>query len=202
MLDLEKDDLEIIEKTHAMIERQVGHVARLIDDLLDLSRIRQGRVELRLSRVDLGTVVGHALETCRPVVERRGHELTTSLPEGPIPIRADVDRLSQVLTNLLNNAAKFTERGGRISLSVEREGGEALIRVRDTGVGIPAHMLPRIFDMYTQVDSTRDRSQGGLGIGLKLVRGLVEMHGGVVESHSDGPGHGSEFVVRIPLCLD
>ena len=184
-----------------MMERQVGQMVRLIDDLLDLSRIRQGKVELRKERVELGAAVDNALETSRPLIESSGHHLTITVPPDPIYVDGDVTRLAQVFTNLLNNAAKYTEKGGHVSLTVERQGSEAVVSVRDTGVGIPPHMLPKIFDMFTQMDGSLEKSQGGLGIGLSLVKGLVEMHGGSVEARSDGHGTGSEFVVRLPVVL-
>jgi CheY-like chemotaxis protein len=174
-------------------------MVRLIDDLLDLSRISRGKVELRPERVDLAAVVQSAVETSRPVIEQAGHQLTLSAPAEPLFVEADVTRLSQVFANLLNNAAKYTETGGRIGLTAGREGGEVVVSVRDNGVGIPAPMLPHVFEMFTQVDRSLERSQGGLGIGLNIVKRLVEMHGGTVEARSAGPGHGSEFVVRLPL---
>jgi CheY-like chemotaxis protein/two-component sensor histidine kinase len=173
---------------------------RLIDDLLDLSRISRGKVELRKERTDLAAVVQNALETSRPVIEQRGHELAVRLPPEPVFVEADVTRLSQVFANLLNNAAKYTEPGGRIALTVERRGKEVAVSVRDNGVGIPAHMLHQIFDMFTQVDRSLERSQGGLGIGLSIVKHLVDMHGGSIEANSQGPQQGSEFVVRLPAA--
>ncbi len=181
------------------MERQVGHLARLVDDLLDVSRINRGKVELRREQVELATVVARAVETSQPVIDAEGQQLTVSSPPEPLRVNGDLMRLAQVVSNLLNNAAKFTERGGRIWLSATREGGEAVLRVRDTGVGIAADLLPRLFDMFFQAERRTKESQGGLGIGLSLVRGLVELHGGSVEAHSAGPGQGSEFVVRLPL---
>ena len=201
VLKLARGDCEAVEQTRAMMERQVGQMVRLIDDLLDLSRIRQGKVELRKERVELGAAVDNALETSRPLIEGSGHHLTITVPPDPINVDGDVTRLAQVFTNLLNNAAKCTEKGGHVTLTVERQGSEAVVSVRDTGVGIPPHMLPKIFDMFTQVDGSLEKSQGGLGIGLSLVKGLVEMHGGSVEARSDGHGTGSEFVVRLPVVL-
>src|SRR5262249_43640522 len=151
--------------------------------------------ELRKVRTHLAAVVQQAVETSRPAIEQAGHHLTLRVPTDPIPLEADVTRLTQVFANLLNNAAKFTERGGEILLTVERQDNEAVVSVRDNGVGIPAPMLPKVFDTFTQVDQSLERSQGGLGIGLSLVRGLVGMHGGSVEARSEGPGKGSEFVV-------
>jgi PAS domain S-box-containing protein len=184
----------------AMIERQVEHMVRLVDDLLDVSRITRGQIELRRERVDLGAVVVRAVEGSRPLIEARRHALEMRLPDDPLLVDGDPVRLAQVVWNLLNNAAKYTPEGGRITLTVERAAGEAVVRVRDTGMGIPANMLVKVFDLFTQVDRTLDRAEGGLGIGLTLVRRLTEMHGGTVEVHSAGPGQGSEFVVRLPAA--
>jgi CheY-like chemotaxis protein/two-component sensor histidine kinase len=189
------------DRAREMMERQLGHMVRLIDDLLDLSRITKGKVELRKDQIDLSAAIQDAVEACRPAVEAAGHDLTVSLPPGPLWVEADRTRLAQVFANLLNNSARYTERGGRIRLTAERQGSDAVVTVADTGVGIPADMLPRIFDMFTQADRPLERSQGGLGIGLSLVRGLVELHGGRVEARSDGPGKGSEFVVRLPVLV-
>ena len=188
----------LLEQMGDMMSRQVGHMARLVDDLLDASRISRGQVQLKKERVELATIVARGVEASRSLIDLRGHELSTSLPREPVYLDADPVRLTQVVGNLLNNAAKYTEQGGRIWLTAHREGDEAVIGVRDTGIGIPEEMLPRVFDLFTQVDPTLDRSQGGLGIGLTLVRTLVEMHGGTVSVTSDGPGAGSEFFVRLP----
>lgn len=182
-----------------VIDRQVHQMTRLVDDLLDVSRITRGKIELRKERVELAAVVSSAIEASRPLIEKWDHQLTVAIPPQPIYLEADSTRLTQVLLNLLNNAAKYMKQGGRIWVSAERQGDHALIRVKDTGIGIPSEMLPRIFDMFTQVDRSLERSDGGLGIGLTLVQRLVEMHGGKVEAHSEGPGKGSEFVVRLPL---
>jgi signal transduction histidine kinase len=190
-----------VEQLRAMMERQIEQLVRLIDDLLDLSRITNGKIELRTERIDLAAAVQDAVETSRPLIEASGHRLTVTLPPQPVHVDADRTRLAQVFANLLNNSAKYTERGGHIDLTVERQGSDVVVRVKDDGVGIPADMLPRIFDMFTQVDRTLERSQGGLGIGLTLVRRLVEMHGGRVEAHSGGRGKGSEFVVRLSVAL-
>jgi signal transduction histidine kinase/CheY-like chemotaxis protein/PAS domain-containing protein len=181
-----------------VIDRQVDQMTRLIDDLLDVSRITRGKIQLRKERVELAAVVRSAVEASRPFVESGGHELTVTMPPEPIELEADLMRLSQVLLNLLNNAVKYTDRGGHIWLRAQREDGLVSIRVKDDGIGIPAEMLPRIFEMFTQVDRSLERSQGGLGIGLTLVQRLVEMHGGTVTAYSAGPGTGSEFVVRLP----
>jgi PAS domain S-box-containing protein len=187
-----------LEKTHAMMERQLGHMVRLLDDLLDVSRITRNKMELRKEVLPLADVVASAVETARPAVEAGGHELTVALPPEPVYVEADLTRLAQVFSNLLTNSAKYTDRGGRIWLTAERRGGEVVVAVRDTGIGIPAESLPKIFDMFSQVDRSIERTTGGLGIGLALVKGLTEMHGGTVTAASGGPGRGSEFTVRIP----
>jgi len=187
--------------TRRIVVRQVGRLSRLIDDLLDVSRIRTGKVELRRTQVALSAVVGHTVEVIRPIFEERGHALAVSLPEEPVWLEVDVARLEQVLTNLLNNAAKFTEDGGSIALSAERLPHEVVVRVTDTGVGITPELLPRIFDLFIQGDRSLDRSRDGLGIGLTLSRRLVELHGGTIEAHSAGLGKGSEFAIRLPILL-
>jgi PAS domain S-box-containing protein len=183
-----------------VIGRQVQQMTRLVDDLLDVSRIGTGKIELRKERVELRTIVNTAVEASAPLIEKWNHQLTVTLPPGPVYLEVDPARLVQVLLNLLNNAAKYTPQGGRIELTAQREGEHVVIRVKDTGVGIPQEMLPHIFKMFTQVDRSLERSQGGLGIGLTLVQSLVAMHGGTVEAHSAGPGKGSEFVVRLPVA--
>ncbi len=183
----------------AVIERQIAHLARLVDDLMDVARIDQGKVELRREVVDLDRAVHHAILAVRPLVEARQHELEVRLPGGdPLRLEADPTRLEQVLTNLLTNAAKYTDPGGRITLEAERDGEAVVIRVRDSGIGIPPEQLAQVFEMFAQVDSGSNRSQGGLGIGLGLVRSLVEMHGGTITARSAGAGTGSEFAVRLP----
>jgi PAS domain S-box-containing protein len=181
-----------------VIDRQVHQMTRLVDDLLDVSRITRGNVELRKEYVELGDVLNSAIEATRPLIEKWGHELTVSLPLQPVGLEADPTRLAQVFLNLLNNAAKYTDRGGRIQLTAAREVDHAVVRLKDNGVGIPPEMLARVFDLFVQVDRSGQRSDGGLGIGLTLVQRLVEMHGGTIEARSDGPGRGSEFVVRLP----
>ncbi|WP_165251915.1 hybrid sensor histidine kinase/response regulator [Paludisphaera soli] len=188
-----------IERARAMAQRQVTQLARLVDDLLEVSRITRGKIQLTPEDVDLTSVMLRAVEAVRPVMEQHRHELEVSPPVGPIVLWADAARLEQILVNLLNNAAKYTEAEGRIRLAAERDGDEAVIRVRDTGIGIAAEMLPLVFDMFAQVDHSLDRSQGGLGIGLTLVRTLAELHGGRVSVHSEGLGKGSEFLVRLPI---
>jgi signal transduction histidine kinase/DNA-binding response OmpR family regulator len=184
-----------------IIQRQVTHMARLLDDLLDVSRITRGKIDLRLVPSDLTVIVAAAAETSRPLIEARHHQLEISIPDGPLPIRADPARIEQVVSNLLNNAAKFTEEGGRIALIVERTASEVICRVRDTGIGIAGEMLSNIFNLFTQVGPAQS-IQGSLGIGLTLVRRLVEAHGGTVIASSKGLGYGSEFVVRLPLILE
>lgn len=179
--------------------RQMQHVVRLLDDLLDVSRITRGRVALRLSCVSLSAIVEEAAHVSGPGMERRRHRLTVDLPDDPLWVHGDVDRLNQVLRNLLDNAAKYTPEGGDIRIRARREGETAVVSVRDDGAGIPADLLPRIFDLFTQADRSLDRAEGGMGIGLSLVTNLVQMHGGTVEALSDGPGRGSEFIIRIPL---
>jgi PAS domain S-box-containing protein len=188
------------DRARDIIDRQVRAMTRLIDDLMDVSRIRSGKIQLRRERVDLAAVVRNAVETSRPLIDDRGHTLTVELPPDPIPLDADPVRLAQALLNLLNNAAKYTERGGHIRLTVERAGDEAVVRVTDTGIGIAADKLPTLFEMFTQLTGETDRSQGGLGIGLALVKRLVEKHGGRITARSDGPGRGSEFTVTLPVA--
>jgi PAS domain S-box-containing protein len=182
-----------------VIERQVRHMALLLDDLLDVSRITRGRLELRRERVDLARVIDAALETARPLLDERRQTLALELPVDQVPLDADPLRLSQVIANLLANAAKYSEPGGRVVLRARTVDGSAEISVQDFGVGIEADALQRIFEMFAQAKSSLDRAEGGLGIGLALVRGLVELHGGSVEAKSDGPGKGALFIVRLPL---
>jgi signal transduction histidine kinase len=181
-----------------VIERQMGHLSRLVDDLLDVSRISRGSIELRRERVSLAAVVEAAVESSRPAIERARHELSVILAPDPIDLDADSVRLAQVLSNLLNNAARYTHAGGHVTVRAAREDGEAVVRVIDDGVGIPPPMLDRIFEMFAQVPDAGGPRHGGLGIGLTLVKRLVELHGGTVEARSAGPGQGSEFVVRLP----
>jgi len=220
VMRLAGDNADAVTRARAMMDRQLAHMVRLIDDLLDVSRISRNKMELRKSRVLLSDVITNAVETARPLVEAAGHELTVSLPPEPVYLEADLTRLAQVFANLLTNSAKYTEPGGRIWLTATRreEGGgrreekktglpsslilhpSSLVEVsvRDTGIGIPREALPNIFDMFSQVDRSLERTTGGLGIGLALVKGLAEMHGGTVAAASDGPGTGSTFTVRLP----
>lgn len=195
----EPNDKALVGEVRDMMQRQVDHLVRLIDDLLDLSRINTGKIELRRERVDLAGIIRDAVDASQPHIDAAGHRLEVTIKDAGLILDADPARLSQVVLNLLNNAAKFTPAGGTIHLTAGQIGNLAEIRVRDNGVGIPPEMLARVFDMFTQVDSSLDRSQGGLGIGLSIVRTLVQMHGGTVAVHSEGVGKGSEFVVRLPL---
>ncbi len=188
------------DNARTIIDRQVRHMARLVDDLLDVSRITLGRINLRRERTEVAVVIGHAVEASRPLIESSGHTFNLHLPEAPLEVEVDVLRLSQAVLNLLNNAAKYTPGGGRIDLTVSRAGSEVLITVSDTGVGIPGSMLPRIFEMFAQVDRSLESTQGGLGIGLTLAGRLVGLHGGSLSAHSEGPGRGSRFEIRIPLA--
>jgi signal transduction histidine kinase/CheY-like chemotaxis protein len=201
VMRLAAGDGPAVEQARAVMERQLGQMVRLIDDLLDLSRITEGRIELRRGRIDLAAAVQDAVETSRPLIAERGHDLAVVLPPRPVHVDGDRTRLAQVFANLLNNSAKYTACGGRIRLTVEPQGSDAVVKVADTGAGIPTERLRDIFEMFTQVDRSSEHAQGGLGIGLNLVQRLVELHGGRVEAHSDGPGTGSEFVVRLPTML-
>jgi PAS domain S-box-containing protein len=182
-----------------VVQRQVQHLSRLVDDLLDVSRINRGKITLKKEVVDLGEVIARAVETSLPLIEAKGHQLSVAMPPRKIYLVGDSVRLAQVISNLLNNAAKYTDQGGRIELLGQWDPNQVVLRVRDTGIGIPADMLPRVFDLFQQVNRSLDRSEGGLGIGLTLVRRLVELHRGTIEAHSAGPGMGSEFVVRLPI---
>ena len=199
LLGMRAPDQPDLQWIREVIDRQVVQMVRLVDDLLDISRITQGKIRLQCEPVELATVVAHAVEASQPLIDARQHALNVSLPDQPVWIHGDLARLAQVLTNLLNNAAKYTEDGGQIWLSAGTTNDTAVISVRDSGNGIPPHMIQAIFDLFTQVDRTLDRSQGGLGIGLTLVRQLTEMHGGTVTARSDGPGTGAEFTVQLPV---
>lgn len=199
LLRLAGDTVPMAQKLADVLGRQVSHMVRLVDDLLEISRITRGTIELRRCPVELAAIITTAIETSRPLIEAGQHQLELVLPTKTIWLEADATRLAQVLSNLLNNAAKYTDNGGRIALAVERVGDEVAIRVRDSGIGIPRSLLPRIFDMFTQGAFASGRAPGGLGIGLTLVRSLVEMHGGSVSAQSDGPAQGSVFTVRLPV---
>ncbi len=201
-LQLAPDSADAVRSASAMIGRQVGQMVRLVDDLLDVSRVSRGKIDLRRERVELASAVNHAVEAALALYENRNHNLIVTMPPQPVYLNADPTRLAQVVGNLLNNACKFTDKGGRISLTVERGGEWATIRVRDSGIGIAADQLPRIFDLFTQIDTSIERSVSGLGIGLTLVKTLVEMHDGTVDVLSDGVGRGSEFVVRLPVMVE
>jgi len=199
IMQLSRDDA-MHEKARKIIERQLKQMVHLVDDLLDVSRISQGKVELRLDQVDVTSAVLDAIETSRPLIDAGRHHLTTKLaPPRELMVEADATRLCQIVANLLNNAAKYTPEGGHIQVLAEREGDEAVIVVQDSGIGLSPEMLPRVFDMFAQVDRSMERAQGGLGIGLALVKRLVEMHGGSVHATSEGADRGCRFVVRLPL---
>jgi len=185
-----------------VIARQVEQMTRLIGDLLDIARITGNKLEVRKERVELATVLKMAVETSSPLIHVCGQELEIRMPEEPIHLHADAARLAQVISNLLNNAAKFTQRGGRILLTASHDGTTASISVLDSGMGIPPEMLNRIFEVFTQGEPTKDGPNSGLGIGLTLVKQLVELHGGTVRVRSDGPGRGSEFIVNLPVALE
>jgi PAS domain S-box-containing protein len=197
ILRLAGDDKATIEHAKTVMERQLHQMVRLIDDLMDVSRITRNKLQLRLERVDLALVLRTAVDISRPLIEAAGHELTVSLPTEPIYVDADATRLAQVFSNLLNNAAKYTEPRGKIWLVVEREGNHAVVKVMDSGLGISAEHLAHIFEMFSQVDRSLERSQGGLGIGLTLAKHLTEMHGGTIEAQSEGQDKGSAFIVRL-----
>ena len=201
IMKLAGGDAGAVEKSRSMMERQVGQMTHLIDDLMDLSRISRGKIALQKTRLRLADVVQDAVDTARPLVEERGHELVVGVPPEPLYVDADRTRLSQIFGNLLNNAAKYTDTGGRIRVAVERQGSDVVVAVEDNGVGIPAHLLTTVFDMFAQVDRSLEKSQGGLGIGLNIVKKLVEMHDGSIVAESGGHGTGSRFVVRLPVVL-
>ena len=185
-----------------LVDRQVEHLVRLIDDLLDVSRITRGAITLRRERVNLADIVGRAIETNRPLIDAKRHELRVEVPSHSVHVDGDITRLTQVVGNLVHNAAKYTDDGGEIRVSVERRPDDAVIHVKDTGIGIPSDMLSRVFDLFTQVERPLNRKQGGLGVGLAMVQRLVEMHGGKVTAQSDGIGRGTEIVVQLPLHID
>ncbi len=185
-----------------VIDRQTQQMTRLVDDLLDLSRITTGKLALRINRIELEAIVQVAIETSRPLIEENGHNLTVNLPIQPVVLNGDATRLAQIFANLLNNAAKYTEPGGQIELTAERQNTEVVVSVKDSGIGIPADALPYVFEMFTQGNRHLAKSHGGLGIGLTLVKRLVELHNGSIKARSAGPGKGSEFIVELPLVAD
>jgi signal transduction histidine kinase len=189
-------------KARMLIERQVGQMMRLVEDLLDVSRVRSGQLHLQCERIDLRVLAAHAAQTVEFTMQQRHHRMTTSFPDAPVWLQADPARLEQVFVNLLLNAAKYTDAGGNVGLFVDREEDEAIVRIRDSGIGIAPDVLPHVFDLFVQADPTSRRADAGLGIGLALVRSLVERHGGRVTVASAGPGHGSEFTVRLPRPVD
>jgi len=190
-----------VEQARSMMDRQLTQLVRLVDDLLDISRVTQEKLELRRERVEVRAVIDAAVETSRPLIEQAGHAFAVAVPDEPVFVDGDATRLAQVVSNLLTNSAKYTHRGGRISLTVRRDGGAVAVSVADDGIGIPPAMLDKVFVMFTQVDRTLEKTTGGLGIGLSLVKGLVEMHGGTIEARSEGEGRGSEFVVTLPVAV-
>ncbi len=201
-MKMAKNDPQIMEQTRGIMERQMQQLVTLVDDLLDVSRISRGKLELRKCRVTLSDVVGSAIEAARPTLATADHQLTVSLPETPVYLNADPHRLAQVLSNLLDNAAKYTPRGGNVWLTASRNTSNVLVSIRDSGIGVPADMLDGIFQMFTRIDRSAERTNAGLGIGLALVKSIVEMHEGSVEAHSDGPGRGTEIRLRLPLSLE
>lgn len=189
-------------KARLLIERQVGQMTRLVEDLLDVSRVRSGQLRLKCERIDLRVLAARAAQTVEFTMQQCSHRMTTSFPDSPVWLRADPARLEQVLVNLLLNAAKYTDAGGSVGLFVEREEVEAIVRIRDSGIGMDPDVLPYVFDLFVQADPSSHRTDAGLGIGLALVRSLVERHGGRVTVASAGPGHGSEFTVRLPRHVE
>jgi signal transduction histidine kinase/ActR/RegA family two-component response regulator len=202
LLKLSCEDRGVFQQATETIERQLGHLVRLIDDLLDMSRISRGKLTLRHERVELAPIINQAVETCRPMVASAKHDLRVTLPSRPVYLYADPVRLCQVVSNLLNNACKFVRQDGRISLSAECRDNHVLITVKDNGIGIPPDKINGIFEMFSQVDQSLERSQSGLGIGLTLAKRLVELHGGSIDARSEGLDKGSEFVVRLPVAFD
>jgi signal transduction histidine kinase len=199
LLEFAESDDPRLPRAREIIERQVRYQVRLIDDLLDVSRIARGKIALHLEAHDLNVAAAHAVESCLPAIEAKGQQLHLELAAGPLTVDADPVRLEQILINLLSNATRYTDPGGQIWLSAVAEDGQAVVRVRDNGIGIAPEMLPRVFDLFVQAEAPRGRDPGGLGIGLTLVKNLVELHGGIVEAHSAGRGTGTEFAVRLPI---
>ena len=189
-------------KARLLIERQVAQMTRLVEDLLDVSRVRSGHLRLKCERVDLRVLASHAVQTVEFTMQQHHHRMTTSFPDAPVWLQADPARLEQVFVNLLLNAAKYTDEGGNIGLFVERKEVESIVRIRDSGIGMDPDVLPHVFDLFVQADPSSHRAAAGLGIGLALVRSLVERHGGRVTAASAGPGQGSEFMVRLPMAAE
>lgn len=200
IMRLSGDNQEAVEKGRAMIERQLNQLIRLIEDLLDLSRLTRGKIRLRLDAVEISEILDDAVETSRPLLEAAQHQLTVIKPPGQVYFEGDGARLTQVIVNLLNNAAKYTDPKGEIIVSAAQEEDQIVLKVLDNGIGIASEILPNIFDIFTQSERTEQHSQGGLGVGLALVRGIVHLHGGAVKAQSPGPGKGSEFIVRLPMA--
>ena len=200
VMRLAQDNAELVEKARATMERQVLHLVRITDDLLDIARITQNKVELRRERIDLRMVLQSAIEATRPFIDERQHSLVVDLSRMPIWLDADFTRLAQVFANLLNNAAKYTDVSGSIRINAVESGDRVTVTVTDSGAGIQPELLPSVFEMFTQLQAHRDRTHGGLGIGLTLARRMVELHGGTIEAHSEGAGRGCTFVVRLPVA--
>ncbi len=199
LMHLRGDDPAYLARSRDIVARQSARMSRLVDDLLEVSRITRGKIALQLATVRLDTVVDQAVELAHPLIDERGHRLTVDLPAEPVSLTGDAARLVQVLANLLHNAAKYTEPGGTLSLSASTEGTDLWLRVLDDGVGLTPELCEKVFEPFVQAQGSLEKAGGGLGIGLTLVRTLVELHGGSVQARSDGPGRGSEFVVRLPL---
>ena len=202
VLRFESIDAETLRQSRKMIERQVHHLVRLVDDLLDVSRIMRGKIELRWERLDLATVVARAVEIAKPMIDAKQHQLEIDVPPASLPLQADAVRLAQSVANLLTNSAKYTPNGGRICVSGRRDGDQVILSVKDNGIGIDPDMLTHIFELFIQANQGLTKSQGGLGVGLTLVKSLIELHGGTVQAHSSGLGQGSEFVVMLPMALE
>jgi signal transduction histidine kinase/ActR/RegA family two-component response regulator len=202
ILRIRSGDAQATQRATDIMERQLRQMVRLVDDLLDVSRINTGKFGIKMGRVELKAVVNDALEVVRSYIELHGHELVIDLPDRPVFLHGDATRLAQILSNLLNNAAKYTNRGGRVSLSARVEDETLVLEVADTGIGLAPEMLQNVFEMFVQVDSTLERTNAGLGVGLSLARKLVELHGGVIQASSDGLGRGSRFTVRLPIVVE
>lgn len=198
LLQLSELRPDMVTKAHEMMNRQLQHMVRLVDDLMDVSRITRGKIDLRMENITLNEAIENAVDTARPLIEERNHKLKVDIRDPSIHVKADLVRLSQIFANLLNNAAKYTDPGGEISLTAEQVGNQAVVRIKDTGIGISSDRLPDVFDMFMQIDSSLTRSQGGLGIGLTLVKNLIEMQNGEIEARSEGLDSGSTFTVKLP----